>query len=68
MRGGLWSSFWVPGAGTCTRVEPNCDARQGDGKATVRRRIHAGAGEAGLELLIGGKGIPPSSSRWPAVR
>src|SRR5437870_1706895 len=35
MRGGFLSSFSVPGAGMLTRVDPNCPAGHGDGKAVV---------------------------------
>ena len=35
MRGGLWSSFSVSGAGTFNKVEPYCDRGQGFGNATV---------------------------------
>src|ERR1022692_1499709 len=35
MRGGLWSSFSVPGDGTLIRLDPNCDARHVEGSAVV---------------------------------
>ena len=56
MRGGLWSSFSVPGAGILTRVDPYCDAGQGDrAEADSRGRTYAAAEQARLELLVGGQ-------------
>src|ERR1700722_10659733 len=35
VRGGLWSSFSVPIAGTLIRLVPNCDARHGEGSGAL---------------------------------
>src|SRR5271167_1982715 len=55
IRGGLWSSFSVPGAGTLVSVEPNCDARQ------VK-----GSGEVGVACTP--LHVSPASNSWSAVK
>ena len=56
MRCGLLSLSPVFGAGILIRLEVNCDARQAAGKRCEWSGPDAVAGEAGLELLIGGQG------------
>src|SRR5271165_5501898 len=55
MRGGLRSSFSVPGAGTRVSVELNCDARQVNGRGVV------GVGRTPLQ-------VNPAWNSWSAVR
>ena len=54
IRGGLWSSSSVPGAGILMRVEPYWEAGH-DVKRRGQSGRHSIACEAGLRLLIGGQ-------------
>ena len=51
MRGGLWSSSSVPGAGIWTSFEVYCEARQ-EVKPDVGSGGDAIAGDAGFEFLV----------------
>ena len=66
MRGGLWSSSPVPGAGMLTRFEEYCEARQTRGQGIGGSCLDAVAGEPGLELLVGGQRRSESTAGWPS--
>ena len=69
MRGGLWSSFSVPGAGNLDQFGGVSRRRRNCVKPAVESGRNAVAGNAGFELLVGGEAaqVDPGG-RWHGDR